>query len=150
MVKSGGVVTAVAAVIGFSTLWMVSAQPQSLTYNLGPVTLGLTPAVLYVFGMLTAALLGFGIWQLQRGVAMQRRARPVENDPKAVGRPSVAAAPTGSVPPASPAGGAGTTPPRKSAGPSSAGPSSAGAGGAAGGKPAGDAAPKGGSAGAGS
>ncbi|WP_116115237.1 hypothetical protein [Austwickia chelonae] len=152
MIKSGSVVTAVAAIIGFSTLWMVSAQPQSLTYNLGPVTLGLTPAVLYVFGMLTAALLGLGIWQLQRGVMIQRRGHLATGGSKAPARTPTAPVPSRSV---DPAPSAAPTPGKVAPGSAGSGSSGsgapvAGAKGVAPGKPAEGATPKGGSTGAGS
>lgn len=62
MIMLGIILMLVAVVLGLGGLWMTTSNSEQLSFNVGPLALNMSPAVLFVLGMVTVALLWLGAW----------------------------------------------------------------------------------------
>ncbi|MEP7159843.1 MAG: hypothetical protein ABI746_01930 [Dermatophilaceae bacterium] len=87
MILLGIIIILVAVLAGLGGLWMTTSNNATIGFTLGPLAIEVTPAVLFVSGMLVICLLGLGLWLARSGTrrSMDRRRerKQLERDARA-------------------------------------------------------------------
>ncbi len=84
MIMLGIILMLIAVVLGLGGLWMTTSNNGQLSFTLGPLALNMSPAVLFVLGMVTVALLWLGAWMAgfgtKRSMSKRRERKQLEAD----------------------------------------------------------------------
>ena len=60
MILLGIIIILLSVLAGLGGLWMTTSNNATIAFSLGPMAVNVTPAVLFVSGMIVVALLGLG------------------------------------------------------------------------------------------
>ncbi len=87
MILLGIILILLAVLAGLGGLWMTMSNNATIGFTLGPLGIEVTPAVLFVTGMLVICVLGLGLWLARSGTrrSMGRRheRKQLERDARA-------------------------------------------------------------------
>ncbi len=84
MILLGIIFILVSVLAGLGGLWMTTSNNATIAFTLGPLEVNVTPAVLFVSGMIVVALLGLGLWLARSGtrrsMGRRRERKQLERD----------------------------------------------------------------------
>lgn len=87
MILLGIIIILLSVLAGLGGLWMTTSNNATIAFSLGPMAVNVTPAVLFVSGMIVVAMLGLGLWLARSGTrrSMDRRRerKQLERDARA-------------------------------------------------------------------
>lgn len=92
MIVFGIVMLLLGVLLGLGGLWMTTANDSQLRFDFGPLALSMSPAVLFVLGMIAIGLVWLGVWATgfgtRRSMEARREASPgVSESEAAAARP---------------------------------------------------------------